>query len=194
MKRNYHLFHCLLMVLSAVMILPTMVFSSNYASAKQSILTPQGEALGVLYKGAKINVSSKKTSLSGWVMDGNEYVIFYAHNARIKLAKIDEVYIKDLIVKKTIKDEFDVIWKKVELSFTLKNNKHISSTRDSLWEEEEELYQRCGSCHNNIPAHDHTPNQWPPAIKSMKQNAGLSNKEVKMLSTYLQYQSLKEEK
>lgn len=176
----------------ALLLLPSIALSSNFITKKEVMLTHDKKKIGVIYKGTQIEKGKDALSLTGWVMDGNEYIIFYSHTARIRLAKIDENYIKDMTTLKTIEDEYEVVWKKIILKFNLNDNSKINSSREQLWTNETELYQRCGSCHNNFPPHEFTANQWPQTIKTMKDNAGLTNKEVKQLSVYLQYQSIKE--
>jgi hypothetical protein len=173
-------------------LLPTIAFSGDFITNKQTMFTPDKKEIGYINKGAEVEKKNDNLSITGWVMDGNEYIIFYSNTARIRLARIDKIYIKDMTILKTIKDEYDVTWKQVSLEFTLDDNTKISSSRATLWDKETKLYQRCGSCHTNFPPHEFTPNQWPQLIKTMKSNAGLTNDDVKQLGVYLQYQSIKE--
>jgi nitrate/TMAO reductase-like tetraheme cytochrome c subunit len=124
-------------------------------------------------------------------MDGNEYILFYSKDARIKLARIDNSFIKNQIVLERTKDDYGVEWKKVSLEFkTNKKNISVSNT-NNLWINETELYQRCGSCHSLHPFNEFTPNQWPSIVKTMQNNAGFTKSEAKNVSIFLQYKSLK---
>ncbi|MGB6329506.1 MAG: hypothetical protein WBF48_11320 [Halarcobacter sp.] len=172
-------------------ILPTIFFAKEYVSENIEMLSLKNESIGLLYKGTEVKSTENKYTLSGWVMDGNEYIIFYSDKARIKLARIDENFIKNMKVYKIQEDEYGVKWKKVDMNFKLKSPKSLVNNENELWKNEAELYQRCGSCHKTFDFHEYTPNQWPSIIKTMKNNAGYSKKESKEVSVYLQYQSLK---
>ncbi|AXX88290.1 hypothetical protein [Malaciobacter marinus] len=171
--------------------IPTMLFSKEYASKNLEILSMKNEPVGVLYKGAKVNENKGDFTLSGWVMDGNEYIIFYSSKDRIKLARLEDEFTKNMKVSETKEDVYGVKWKKIDIDFKLKNSKALVTNENELWNKEEELYQRCGSCHKTFEAYEYTPNQWPSIMKTMKTNAGFSKKETKAVSVYLQYESLK---
>lgn len=172
--------------------LPILSFGEMFSSKNQKIMSFEDNLVGTLYKGTPISKNKNGYSLKGWVMDGNEYIIFLSTTQRIKLARIDESFQKDLNVSKQKEDEYGITWKKVSLDFKL-NKPKIVKNQDNLWIEEKELYTRCGSCHKAHPFDEYTPNQWPPIIKTMKDNAGFTKKEANKVSKYLQYQSIKGE-
>lgn len=178
--------------LSAMICLSPNMYANEYALEKQDILNKQHHSVGVLYKGAKLKKQGNAYVLSGWAMDGNEYIVFYSETQRIKLARLQEEFISSLKVNKTLEDKYGVMWKQVDLTLWLEDKSKLTVMPEKLWVEEEELYQRCGSCHKSYPAHEYTANQWPPIVKTMKDNAGLSKKESKAMSVYLQYESIKE--
>ena len=174
-----------------IVILPTIFFAKEYVLENTNMLSVKDKPMGTLYKGSEVTNKSNEYTLSGWVMDGNEYIIFYSSKARIKLARIDESFIENMKVYETVEDHYGVVWKRIDLSFKLKNSESLIDNKNDLWAEETTLYQRCGSCHKAFDAHEYTPNQWPSIIKTMQDNAGFSKKEAKEVSVYLQYQSLK---
>lgn len=168
-------------------------FADSFVSKDQIMYLDKDQKIGKIYKGTKVNVKDGKVILSAWVMNGNEYILFYSNTDRIKLARIDEAFIKNQIVKKTITDEYGVKWKQISLTFKLKNMKELLKDIKNLWNVEKEKFQICGACHNLHSPHEFTANQWPKMVKTMQENAGLTNKEVKNLSTYLQYETIKGE-
>lgn len=180
------------LLLSAFLIVPLTLLSSEYTLKKQEIFDAKMQPMGLIYKGTKVEKKDGKYILPGWVMDGNEYIIFFSNKDRIKLARIDESFIKNLVEVKTMEDELGVLWKKVQLEVTFKKNAKLTTDENSLWTQENELYLRCGSCHNLHDEKEFTPNQWPQIMKTMQNNAGFTKKEAKSVSLFLQYKSLQE--
>lgn len=180
------------LLLSAFLIAPLTLLSSEYTLKKQEIFDAKMQPMGLIYKGTKVEKKDGKYILPGWVMDGNEYIIFFSNKDRIKLARIDESFIKNLVEVKTMEDELGVLWKKVQLEVTFKKNAKLTTDENSLWTQENELYLRCGSCHNLHDEKEFTPNQWPQIMKTMQNNAGFTKKEAKSVSLFLQYKSLQE--
>jgi hypothetical protein len=190
MRQNNNLRkHLFFVILSC---LPLMTFAQMFSVQKQEILSLDKQAIGTLYKGVSLEQKADVFTLSGWVMDGNEYIVFYSDTQRIKMARLEDEFTIQLKVKQTKEDEYGVLLKKVTLDFKLKESTKLTKDEHSLWKEEEELYARCGSCHNSFPAHEFTANQWPPIMKTMQDNAGFSKQEAKAVSLYLQYESIKE--
>lgn len=151
--------------------------------------------MGILYKGSEIVKNGENFIVSGWVMDGNEYILFLNNEDRIKLLKINDEYITKYKVLETKKDSYDVVWKRVSLEFQLQNSKTISeSLSENIWINEEALYLRCGSCHKARTPEEYTVNQWPNVLKTMADRAGLSPEEILAVGSYLQYQALNHSK
>lgn len=179
--------------LGAFLLFSISSFADSFVSEDQIMYLNKNQEIGKVYKGTKVNVKNGKVILTGWVMSGNEYILFYSNTDRIKLARIDNAFIKNQVVKKTITDDYGVKWKQVALAFTLKNMKVLAKDTSKLWNVEKEKFQTCGACHNLHTPHEFSANQWPKMVKTMQANAGLTNKEVKNLSTYLQYEAIKGE-
>lgn len=163
----------------------------------KSIVTKNSEIfidtikVGTVYKGAFLTKKSDMYVASGWVMDGNEYILFYNNEERIKLLKIEETSINRYEVIETKKDAYDVTWKHVRLNFHIKTAENIlENTTENIWAHEEELYLRCGSCHKAHTPEEYTINQWPNVLKTMSDRAGFSPEEVTEVGNYLQYKAL----
>ena len=192
LKKSKRLYLKSLMFLSTLFTIPLAAFSSEYILKKQEIFDSQMQPMGYIYKGTKVEKIDGKYVLPGWVMDGNEYIVFFSNKERIKLARIDESFIKNFVVKGSMEDDLGVTWKKVELEIVLNKEAKLTSNENSLWTEEKELYLRCGSCHNLHDEKEFTANQWPQIMKTMQNNAGFTKKEAKKVSLFLQYKSLQE--
>ncbi len=173
------------------MAIPVLSFSSEYVSNTSKIFSKNGKDMGTIYKGSQIEKTKKNFKLTAWVMDGNEYILFYSKDERIKLARINRAYIKNQIVLEKTKDVYDVVWKKISLEFTSKTESFLTTNTKDLWTNESELYQRCGSCHSLHPYNEFNANQWPSIVKTMQNNAGFTKDEAKNVSIFLQYKSLK---
>lgn len=173
------------------MAIPVLSFSSEYVSNTSKILSKNGKEMGTIYKGSQIEKNKNSFKITAWVMDGNEYILFYSNEERIKLARIDRSFIKNQVVLEKTKDVYDVEWKKVTLEFKTNVKNFSDNTNKNLWTNESELYQRCGSCHSLHPYNEFNANQWPSIVKTMENNAGFTKDEAKNVSIFLQYKSLK---
>lgn len=173
------------------MAIPVLSFSSEYVSNTSKILSKNGKEMGTIYKGSEIEKNKNSFKITAWVMDGNEYILFYSNEERIKLARIDRAFIKNQVVLEKTKDVYDVEWKKVTLEFKTNVKNFSENTNINLWTNESELYQRCGSCHSLHPYNEFNANQWPSIVKTMENNAGFTKDEAKNVSIFLQYKSLK---
>lgn len=166
------------------------VFGENIVKKNCEIFINNTKA-GILYKGASVTKSNDSYVASGWVMEGNEYILFYNNEERIKLLKIEEGYISQYEVIDTKKDSYDVVWKHVSLKFQIGTQESVLGNKsENIWTNEEELYLRCGSCHKAHEAEEYTINQWPNVLKTMAGRAGLSPEEIIEVGNYLQYKAL----
>ncbi|MBE3022976.1 hypothetical protein [Campylobacter sp. 7477a] len=169
--------------------MPNFMLGLDIVGADTEILIDDKEA-GTLYKGTHIQKDGSKYKVSASVMSGNEYILFYNDMDRIKLARITGESVKNLKIISEKEDEYGVKWKNIELSFNTKDPSVIKNTKDGLWEAEEDLYLRCGSCHVAKAIDEYTINQWPNVVKTMSDRAGLNKDETRLVGSYLQYKLL----
>lgn len=149
-----------------------------------------GVNAGRLYKGAEVTKNGVNFTISGWVMKGNEYILFYNNMDKIRLLKIENQYVNKYIIQETIKDSYGVSWHKVTLSFQIKTIENIADKNDDIWAPERDLYARCGSCHPAHTPEEYTVNQWPNVLKTMSERAGFTTEETNQIGSYLQYLTL----
>lgn len=85
----------LALTLTFAMAMPILSFSSEYILKTDKILSNDNKAMGTIYKGSKVEKNGSTYKVTAWVMDGNEYILFYSKDERIKLARIDRSFIKN---------------------------------------------------------------------------------------------------
>ncbi|MFL1705857.1 hypothetical protein ACHJH3_02510 [Campylobacter sp. MOP7] len=176
-----------------VMLLAHGAFGEDIISENQQIMIDSKE-IGQIYKGAEVINEGSGYKIKGYVMSGNEYMLFYSNENRIRLARIKDEFTGFYKVISQSQDVYGVKWKEVELTFNLKDGGKIAPKNTNIWAKEEELYQRCGSCHASFHAEEYTVNQWPNVIKTMSERSGLTKDETRSVGAYMQYLALKHHK
>ncbi len=173
----------------AVFALEQSLCASDIMSNDQVILINNDE-VGQLFKGTEVIKNGDKYKVRGYVMTGNEYMLFYSNENKIKLGTIKEEFTNKYKVIAEKQDVYGVKWKEVELDFNLRDVTKVVQKNNGIWSEEEALYARCGSCHAAFSPEEYTVNQWPNVLKTMSERAGLTKNETKAVGTYLQYKAL----
>lgn len=158
--------------------------------SSEQLISINNQDIGEVYKGTEIIKNGSNFKIHGYVMSGNEYVVFYNNENKIKLAKLKNEFIDKYKILSEKQDSYGVNWKEVELEFSLKNSSQVILKKNDVWAQEEELYSRCGSCHKARTPEEYTVNQWPNVIKSMSQRAGFTADETRAVGAYMQYQAL----
>lgn len=178
-----------------ILILAIFLVISSFGDSivkENSNIILNDKKIGTVYKGTELIKTGEELTATGWVMEGNEYILFYKNTDRIKLLRIGDEYTNQYKVLNKITDDYNVVWKNVTFTFKVDDIKNIVTSSSDVWKNEEELYQRCGSCHVARTPKEYKVNAWPNVVKTMADRAGFTKEETSSVGVYMQYRALKQ--
>lgn len=169
----------------------TFSFAQTYTNKNVELMDKNSKiSFATITKGTKIEVLEKndkfsKVKVVGWSYESEpNSEIFSNYGVLVKLAILK----KDAprVIIKEHEDEYEEIWIENSIEGYIPSDS-ITEDFKALWKDESTFAnERCGGCHG-VPAYDaHFPNEFPSLIDSMKEMAGIVDKEAVQMTNYFQ--------
>ena len=147
-----------------------------------------------VYQGAKVEVVKKEgkkvtLKLKGAILNSYQKAIYIQKGFRVKMAGIRGKIPDSVKVLKVEKDAYKKDWSIVEFTFQT-DAKNVEPKLEIAFAATNEFFSNvCSACHTAPQIGHFNPNQWPGIVKSMAQRSGMSKKDTKAMTKFLQLKS-----
>jgi len=158
-------------------------------------LSPEGEQnCGVLEAASEVTVVKHQSgryevTLEGWQPESSTSVVYALEGIRIRVALLKACAQTNVQVLETVTDpNTDQKWRRVKLTGAWVPENDLAADLTAYWENATSLYHKsCSVCHALHDPKEHTANQWPGILKSMRPRTPLSKDQIIWVEAFLQY-------
>ncbi len=158
-------------------------------------LSPKGKQnCGIIEAASEVTVVKHQpgwyeVTLEGWQPESSTSVVYALEGIRIRVALLKACAQSNVQVLETVTDpNTDQKWRRVKLVGAWVPENDLVAYLTAYWKNASSLYRKsCSVCHALHNPKEHTANQWPGILKSMKPRTPLSKDQIVWVEAFLQY-------